>query len=404
MLTSSYPRFEGDIAGTFVESLAVEIARLGHDVHVLMPDDGTPPRAGSPGVHEHRFPYAPHDRLRVMGYAKALEGDRRLRYPAYAMAAPYALAGFAWLEKLTARHGCDVVHAHWVLPNGPIGAAVARALARPFVISLHGSDVYLAEKAPPLGAIAGWALGAADVVTACSPDLRRRAVELGAAPARARVVLWGASPERFVGREEPARRLRERLGIGPDVPVVLALGRLVYKKGFSYLIRAMPEIRRRAPGAVLVLAGSGVLAGELAALADQLGVADAVQMPGLVPSTEVPTYMAAADVFALPSIADDAGNVDGLPTAMLEAMAAGLPIVATDAGGIAEVLADGEHGRLVPQRSAVALAEAVGGLLAAPAERARMGRAARQLIEQRLNWAAVARTFVELYREADACA
>src|SRR5581483_2310920 len=150
MLTSSYPRFEGDIAGTFVESLAVEIARLGHDVHVLMPDDGTPRRAGSPGVHEHRFPYAPHDRLRVMGYAKALEGDRRLRYPAYAMAAPYALAGFAWLERLTARHGCDVVHAHWVLPNGPIGTAVARALARPFVISLPGSDVYLAEKAPLL--------------------------------------------------------------------------------------------------------------------------------------------------------------------------------------------------------------------------------------------------------------
>src|SRR4029079_6823778 len=121
-LTSSYPRFAGDLAGTFVQSLAVELASLGHEVHVTMPDDGQPPRRLG-GVVEHPFAYAPTPGLRVMGYAKSLARDRQLRPPALAMTVPYALAGLASAGAIAARHRCDVVHAHWVLPNGPVSAA-----------------------------------------------------------------------------------------------------------------------------------------------------------------------------------------------------------------------------------------------------------------------------------------
>ena len=97
MLTSSYPRYEGDIAGTFVKSLASHVARQGHEVHVLAPDDGrSDGRPSDPGgVVEHRFAYAPHRRLRVMGYARALGGDQRLHPLAYPMLLPYAASAFA---------------------------------------------------------------------------------------------------------------------------------------------------------------------------------------------------------------------------------------------------------------------------------------------------------------------
>jgi glycosyltransferase involved in cell wall biosynthesis len=399
MLTSSYPRFAGDLAGTFVQSLAVELASLGHEVHVTMPADGQPARRLG-GVVEHPFDYAPTPGLRVMGYAKSLASDRQLRPVALAMTVPYALAGLASASAIGARHRCDVVHAHWVLPNGPVSAAAASALGRPMVISLHGSDVYLAEKAPPLGALAAWAMRRAHATAACSHDLARRAVALGAPESRIHVVPYGVSLGLFGQPTGGALALRASLGLSDDDLVVVALGRMVDKKGFAYLVDAMPELLRRAPSARLVLAGDGALYDALAEQARRLGVGDAVRMPGRIDWRDVPALLATADVFVQPSVEDADGNVDGLPNTLLEAMAAGRPIVATEAGGIGDVVTDGQTGVLVPQRSSAALADPIARLLGDAPERRRLGGAARRLVEERLTWRSVARRYVELYETA----
>jgi glycosyltransferase involved in cell wall biosynthesis len=406
MLTSSYPRYEGDIAGTFVKSLAAQVVAQGHEVHVVAPDDGAPHgRSGDrAGVVEHWFPYAPHDRLRVMGYAKALDGDQRLHRLAYAMLPPYAASALARISAVARRVGCDVVHAHWALPSGAIAAAASLALERPLVVSLHGSDAYVAERHPVFGAVAGAALRRASAVTACSRDLRDRAVRLGAPPGWTSVVPYGVDTARFAGREVEAARLRARLGIAASTPVVLAFGRMVPKKGFEYLVDALPSIVERHPEARLVLGGGGALEDELRARAAARGVGPAVLMPGRIAWTDVPALLAAADVFVLPSVADTEGNVDGLPNVLLEAMASGRAVVATRVGGVPDVVEDRREGRLVPPRSAAALADAIVELLERPDERRRLGTAARGRIEAGLTWRAVAARFVELYAGAVATA
>jgi glycosyltransferase involved in cell wall biosynthesis len=102
----------------------------------------------------------------------------------------------------------------------------------------------------------------------------------------------------------------------------------------------------------------------------------------------------------LPSITDARGNVDGLPNVALEAMAAGRAVVATRVGGLPDVIEDGVNGLLVEQRSAPALAEAVGRLLERPDEARHLGAEARRRVERRLTWPSIASEVVELYRAA----
>ncbi len=399
MITSSYPRFPGDTVGTFLEPVAHGIAALGHDMHVVLPWHPRlvrPSREGN--VHFHPFRYAPARPLNVFGYADALKADVRLRVAAVA-AAPLAFAAAWRMARRVARDiRATIVHAHWVIPCGVVGAAVSGR--SPLVISLHGSDVFVAERHAAIGMAARAAFSRSDWVTACSDDLRLRAIRLGAPAERSETVPYGVDPERF--RPDPAVRARRRRQLGLDARhlLVFAAGRLVRKKGFEYLIEAMSQIAARCPDAVLAIAGGGDLESELRARAAACGVADRVTFAGLLKQDEVGEFLAAADVAVVPSVRDDSGNVDGLPNVVMEALASGTPLVATTAGGIPAVARNGENAILVGERDPAALAGAIGALLDSCALRTRIGETARRDVIERHSWMHVARRFERCYLEA----
>jgi glycosyltransferase involved in cell wall biosynthesis len=140
----------------------------------------------------------------------------------------------------------------------------------------------------------------------------------------------------------------------------------------------------------------------LRARAAAAGVADRVQLVGVVPQDAVPALLAAADVAVVPSIHDEAGNVDGLPNTILEIMASGTALVTTSAGGIGTVVSDGQTARLVPERDAHALAEAIAGVLRQPSQRAEIGRRAREMVCREYSWGRVAETFERIYERVGA--
>ncbi len=119
-----------------------------------------------------------------------------------------------------------------------------------------------------------------------------------------------------------------------------------------------------------------------------------------VPRTRSPRLAAAADVVAVPSVHDEAGNVDGLPNFALEAMATGTPVVATRVGGLPDAITDEETGRLVAERDSAALAAAIGGLLAAPEHARRLGDAARARVIRDFGWPRVAERLEQAYDRA----
>jgi len=395
MVTTSYPRFPGDSVGTFMEPIARAVAALGHEVHIVAPWHPLVTRgAEEQGVHFHFYRYAPLRALNVFGYAVSMRADVRLRSAAY-VAAPLALAaGWRAARAVARRHRATVMHGHWVIPGGVTAAAAAPAL--PLVISLHGSDVYIAERLAPARFAARRAFRRAGFVTACSDDLADRAIVLGADRSRLETVPYGVDVDRF--RPDPASRAERRreLSVGDRVPLLFAAGRLVRKKGFEYLIDALPDM----PGAVLAIAGDGTLGDELRERARARGVAERIRFLGNQPQGRVGEYLGAADVVCVPSVRDDSGNVDGLPNVVLEALACGTPLVTTAAGGIGAVVENGRTAVVVPERDSAALAAAATRILADPESGRRMGEAARALVQARFGWPRVAERFDAAYDRA----
>lgn len=401
MLTSSYPKYEGDVTAPFVESIAANIATEGNEVHVLAPFHPEVRREPiEKGVHLHFFKYSPFRHLNIWGYAEALEADVRVKGAIYPLTPIVSVSSLYALWKLTGQVKFDVMHVHWVLPNGPVALVVARLRRLPLIVSMHGSDVFLAEQGKPLKYVARWCYRAAGAITAPSADLVKRAVRLGAPRSRCHVVPYGVDPSTFTRIEDARPLLREELDLSPDTKIVFAVGRMVYKKGFEYLIRAVPAILREHPNAKVVLAGGGDLEERLKSLVRQLGVEESVIMPGSVSHDKMPLYFSGCDLFVLPSVVDKQGNVDGLPNTLLEAMASARPVVATGVAGIPLAVQDGYNGLLVPEKQPGELAAAINLLLQSPRLRAQYGEAGRRRVEQELNWETTAHTFIDLYKMA----
>ena len=180
--------------------------------------------------------------------------------------------------------------------------------------------------------------------------------------------------------------VRKRHGLS-DRPVVVCVSRLVPRKGQDMLIRALPEIRRRVPGAALLLVSGGPHRKTLERLARENAVESAVVFTGSVPWPELPEHYAAGDVYAMPCRTRHAGlDVEGLGIVYLEASATGLPVIGGDSGGAPDAVRDGETGYVVGGRDVPAIAARTADLLADPTRAKQMGAAGRAWVEREWRW------------------
>lgn len=393
ILTSSYPRFPGDGTAPFVKSIAEEMSKLGHEVEVIAPYDPEVVTYETKGVKIHRFKYTLLKKWHIMGHGRALEADVRLRPLAFLLLPFYLLAAIITLWQVTGRQKTEIIYVHWVLPNGPIAAFVSKIRRIRFIMSLHGSDLYVAQRNRLFGFVAHWVFSQASAVTACSPELKEHAMELGA-PEATELIAWGANPNIFKPTED-RKALREELGWGNGI-FITTMGRMVYKKGFDILLRALPSILEKYTNITVIIGGEGPLLSKLKELAGSLGISKSVQFIGRVPWNEVPKFLAASDIFVLPSVVDASGNLDGLPTVLIEAMGCGSTIIASDIGGVPLAIRNHENGLLVTPGSVPELNQALMVLLNNTSLSERLGRAARQTVVEDLNWAKVVRRIEKL--------
>ena len=393
MVTSSYPKFPGDVTAPFIESIARSVAARGHEVDVVLPHHPDLRRPSGEPVRFFPYRYSPTDDWSVWGYAQSLEADVKVRKTAYLLAPFVALALRGTVsERLKSRH-YDAVHAHWVVPNAAFISGLLHAQGMPLVVSLHGSDVFLAERMRLARRMAGRAFDVAGAVTACSGDLHRRALALGARPTTTHTVPYGVDVHTF-SPDAPRGDIRERLAVPDNAFLVLALGRLVEKKGFVHLIDAAAKTG----GIRVVIVGDGDLRSSLEEKARSLKAP--VTFTGNLDRQTVAAALAEADVVVVPSVVDRSGNVDGLPNTLLEAMAAGRAVVASRVAGIPDVIEDGRNGMLVPEKDADALAAALRRLAREPETRLALGREARRAAVEGLSWEAAGRRFEECYVQA----
>jgi glycosyltransferase involved in cell wall biosynthesis len=254
----------------------------------------------------------------------------------------------------------DVVHTH---SEGPLlyGAAAARLARVPRVIHTrhHGPDL---GNARHVLAMLTFATRWVDRVACVADDGARHAMAEGVAASKVVTVWNGIDLARFAYS-----------GPVPGGPAVV-VARLSPEKDHASLLRAVALVARVEPGFRLEIAGSGPCEAELKSLAGSLRLGDAVRFLGRV--DDVPALLMRASLLVQPSL------LEGIALTLLEAMARGLPVIATRVGGNPEVVVDGETGRLVPARSAEALAAAVLALWRDPEASRRLGRAGRDRAER----------------------
>jgi glycosyltransferase involved in cell wall biosynthesis len=328
VLTTSYPRWDGDASGRFVAD-AVERLRAHVDVDVVS---------------------AQSFRHFGIAYGHGILGNLRRR-PWLGALVPMMLASFVHAAR-DAAADADLVHAHWL----PAGWVAART-GRPFLVTLHGTDVALAERVPRLAQIV---LRRALVVVGVSRAIAESAERFGARDVR--VIPNGVELPAEVGEEA-------------EPPEVLFAGRLAKEKGVLELLEAARGLR-------LVVVGDGPLRRRIPAAR------------GFVPRDELERLYGRAAVVACPS------RREGFGVTCLEAMAHGRPVVASSVGGLRDLVIDGETGLLVPPRDPVALRAGLDRLLADARLRRRLGAAARERARTEFSWNRVSELTLAAYADA----
>ncbi|HXF95063.1 MAG TPA: glycosyltransferase [Gemmatimonadales bacterium] len=374
ILTHAYPRHDGDVAGAFIERLALGLVARGHGVRVVAPADagrgGTAVRHGVPVI---RVRYAPA-RWETLAYRGTM------------LAAARSPAGLLWFGSLVWRQArvsrrlwraehLDVLHAHWWVPGGT-SAWLAR---RPYVVTLHGMDVVLLEASRGARVLAGRVLRRAAAVTAVSSDLADRAA-----------VALGLERDRIEVQPMPieaARFTRTSRGGGGIVTV----GRLVPRKRLDLLLEALALLRGAGRTLPLTVIGDGPERPRLERRVAELGLGDQVRFRGEVAPADIPDAIGDADVFAFPALGE------GFGLAAAEALLLGVPVVASrDGGGVRDIVPERGGGRLVDPDPA-AIARAIEELLSDPEAR-RLAAQAGAALRRRLEPSAVAERFEAIYR------
>ena len=280
----------------------------------------------------------------------------------------------------------DIVHVH--LPNPAACFSLLASGFRGRIVATYHSDIIrqkvLGELIEPGLRML---LNRCSAIIATTNNYVHSSRTLTAFADRCRVIHLGIDPTPFAEPNQAhVRAIRQRFGNR----IVLAVGRLIYYKGYHYLIDAMKNV-----DAHLIIIGEGPLRGELLDHAHQSDVAGRVSLLGEIPQEEMVDYYHAARVFALPSIA----RSEAFGIVQLEAMAAGLPVVNTQlSSGVPFVSPNGLTGITVKPRNSVALAAAIHSLLADPSNAAQLGSNGRRRVLERFTSDQMCRQTLALYK------
>ncbi|MCJ7694952.1 MAG: glycosyltransferase [Anaerolineaceae bacterium] len=397
VITSSYPRFEGDGTAPFVQSLAEAMRLSGLNLQIVAPYDISIQEQPGEKIKVNRFKYVRPLKWHILGHARSLKGDVHLRPLSIILLPLFLLSAFFCLLRVTRMQRSDIIHAHWLLPNGLVAAWVARIRKIPFIVSLHGSDIFVANKNIFFRMTARWIIKRAGGLSACSQELYDRAVDLGAGD-KVKLIPWGADPEIF--KPLPNNEVvRKKLGWHKKALIICSLGRMVEKKGFNRLVTAFAGLYAENKLLRLVIGGDGPVREDLSDQVRNLNLENAISLPGRIDWDMTREFLAAADIFVLPSIRDKKGNLDGLPTVLLEAMACGLPCIASDIGGVSLVIDSEVNGLMVEPDSILELRKALVSVISDPIRRRKLGDNARKDVVDRLNWTNVAGEFSKLIND-----
>lgn len=394
-IVTAFPRWSGDVITPWLTETITRLGERGVEVEVLAPSYRGMASGQFDGIPVHRFRYAPA-RVETLTHDQTAPDRIRERPYLLSLLPGYVAAGSLAAIRLARSGRFDAVHAFWPIPHGLLGLAARSLAGVPLVSTFFGVELtWLRRQFPFLAPVARRIIRRSDAVTVISNHTAREVTRL-VPDARVRVIPFGAAissgPSEDAG-VAPAPRETEREFR------LLFVGRLVERKGVAYLLRALSLLRRGGDDIRLTIVGDGPLGPALRAEAESLGIANAVEFTGYVPSGDLSRRIEDSDALVLPAVRDAKGDVEGLGVVLIEAMLHDRPVIASDSGGIGDIVIDGETGLLTPPGDVDALAAAIGRLRDDDALRARLVAGGRAHVEACFSWDRIVEDLQSLYAE-----
>jgi len=394
VIATTFPRWEGDAEPRFVFDLTKRLAKK-VSLRALVPH--------APSAQEHetlegvriiRYPYAYPKSSQVLCYEGGILPKLKSNPNAKKQLPGFLLAQAYHIWRTVRKYRINLIHCHWIVPQGFFVSLLNAVTGVPFLLTALGGDVYAFPNNPIARYIKRFALSRSKACAVNSLSVRESLQAIH--PEGNYPYLPNGVDEKVFRPERHDPGLKSKLGI--EGPFLLGVGRFAEKKGFRYLIDAMPEILAEEPSAHLVLVGFGPEETALKQQVQKLGLEGKVIFPGPKSGEELAGYYATADIFIGPSVIAESGDTEGQGVVFLEALASKTAVVASEVGGIVDMIKDGETGLTVPQKDSPALAEKIIALCKNPELKQKLAENGRRLVEENYSWDAIAEKYLELYR------
>ncbi|SDO99744.1 glycosyltransferase [Desulforhopalus singaporensis] len=398
VVTSTFPRWKEDTDPPFVYELSRRLTKK-FDVIVHTPHyPGALRKENLENISVYRFRYfwTRYEKLAgSTGILPTLKSNRLY----YGLVPFFLFAQFFSLLKLVIKNKPDVIHAHWIIPQGFVAVLVKLITGVPVVATAHGADIFGLSGAG-FNLVKRFTLKKINTGTVVSQALVDAVSESICIDKKLDIIPMGVDSQVFTSERKDLSLLK-RYNI--NGPVLLFVGRLTEKKGVKHLIDAMPDVLKYEPDARLLIVGSGELENKLRRQTESIGLKDKIHFVGAVSNGEIAKYYATADIFIGPSIKDKNGDTEGFGLTFVEAAMSGCLVIASDIGGVGDIVIDNETGFLVVAGNSKKLSEKIIFVLKNNNNFQEIAKKAREFCVENYEWKVIVTKYDKIFLKNIKC-
>ncbi len=393
VLASTFPRWKNDTTPPFVFDLEKRLTKEFNIVALAPHFEGAKKNEKLEEITIYRFQYFWPASFETLCYEGGILPH--IKKNKFLIFEGFTLLFFELLSaiKIIKTKRIDMIHAHWIIPQGIIALMLKKLLDIPYIVTTHGGDIYGLQHGV-FRVLKKIILEHANKITVVSSDIKNKIQKDMSKTLQISVISMGVDTTLFNPDKYDKALRNEYSATGP---LLLFVGRLAEKKGLIYLLRAMPKVLKQIPSTKLLIIGEGPLENQLKAEAKYFGIEQQVFFLGPKPHAELAKFYATADIFVGPSIMVKEGDTEGLGLTFAEASVSGCIPIGTTAGGIRDVIKQGITGYIVPQKDEESLAKTIIQILKDPAA-LKIKKNGPIQTQKKFDWTIVAEKYKQVYQ------
>lgn len=395
VVTSSFPRTEKDWWANLISNLYKFLPKNKYRITVLVPHSPEAKRNEVMfGMKIVRFPYFFPYRFEKLTLGSGILHGSRNGVLGKVQVFTLAVSEFFWLIYLLKKEKFDVIHAHWIVPQGFFAILSKFIFKTPVVIGAHGTDVFGVTQ---LNIIKKISLKYCNICTANSKATTKGVLDLYQ-KTKVKLLPEGVDLTAF-NPDKKNNKWREKFGNGD---ILIGVGRLIKCKGFEYLIRAMPKVLSSFPKSKLVIVGVGPEEKSLKSIAmeNNLIFGKNIFFLGSIPHEDVSSVFASSDICIVPSIKDPVTKQqEGQGMVAIEALASGICVIASKSGGLSDIIDGKSTGLLTEEKNSNDIADKILILLKDKKYRQSLAKKGRVFVANNYDWKKISKNLSEIYEE-----